>query len=295
MILATAAVAALSSAASADFAYLVDQVGDDVVITGSGSIDLTGLTPDSLAFGPPDLTVIPDAPAIMTGAEDPNALLFIENTMNATAFGDGFLATASPDGVVGPTRSDYVGFAQRIPFFGGGVSVYVPAGFVSGDPLASSSIYTDTTIGELGFFDSGSYTTTLSNGTDLTVTIVPEPASAAVATLAATCLLRRLAELTTSSRFGCRGADKGSDPFAKPRRPRHPRRCSGADPPIRLHRRCPRRHQPPRAPCRFRTHHDVGPQAKCWLGSSSVTRRAMFPFLTRVVATPSAAAARAWW
>lgn len=191
MIFTAAAVAALSSAASADFDYSVEQVGGDVVITGSGSVDLTGLTPGSLVFGPPAPSLVPDSTLIITGVEDPNGLLFIDDDAIPTPFGDGFLSGSNPEGVVSTGQSDYFGFVQRLAFFGGGMSVYVPEGYVSGSPLSTSSLYSDTTIDALGFFDSGFYTTTLTNGTDLTVTIVPEPASAAVATLAAGLLLRR--------------------------------------------------------------------------------------------------------
>jgi hypothetical protein len=191
MIVASVVVAALSSAASADFTYKVEQVGSDVVIDGSGSVDLTGLTLEPPAFSLPSPTVVPNSGIIVTGVEDANGGRYIDAGATSTAFGDSFDGGSAPDGVVSALQSDYFGFTRRSSFFGGGVVVYVPDGYVSGDLISSSLIYSDTTLGELGFFDSGSYTSTLSNGTELTVSIVPEPASAAVASLAATLLLRR--------------------------------------------------------------------------------------------------------
>ncbi len=178
---------ALATPAFADFTYEVEQVGADVVINGSGSVDLTGLTPGTLFFGPPDPTVLPSIALIVTGTLDPDGLLFIDNDAVGTPFGDagGF---PEPDVNTQPNQDDYFGIAQRIF---GGLSVYVPSGYTSGSSLATSDVYSDTTLAELGFFDSGSYTTTLTNGTDITVSIVPEPASAALAVPAALVLLRR--------------------------------------------------------------------------------------------------------
>ncbi len=191
MVLAGVVATALSSAASADFEFMVDQVGSDVVITGSGSVDLTGLTLEPPTFGPPNQTVVPSSTIIITGLDDANAGRFVDSGGLTNAFGDGFLGGATPDGGVSPGQSDYFGFAQRSSFFGGGLVVYVPDGYVSGSPISSSSIYSDTTLDELGFFDAGSYTSTLSNGTELTVSIVPEPTAAGLLLGAAGSLLIR--------------------------------------------------------------------------------------------------------
>jgi hypothetical protein len=169
---AALALAQFASPAQAAYVVSLQQVGTNVVGTGSGSLDTT------------DLLSKPDSSVTAPFINPQNADLYL---------GSG---TAVPYGVVsGPTS-----FGSGSPNFSGSgsgnvagifaasVSVLAPANYVSGTPLGTSTItFNSTSLAALGVID-GTYTWTWGTGAhadSLTLQIgpvatTPEPASLAL-------------------------------------------------------------------------------------------------------------------
>lgn len=121
----------------AQAAYIVTlaQVGSNVVATGSGTIDLAALTlvRGSVPFPP---TILPAGGIILTGGA-PASFDVYQSVTGPTSFGSGIEANA------GSSSGDDVGI-YRNEF------VLVPAGYVSGDTLASSATWDGKTFASLG-------------------------------------------------------------------------------------------------------------------------------------------------
>ena len=145
----------------AGYTVTLQQVGSNVVATGSGPIDLTGLSlagseEDSAAIGPL-IAYILTGPAgvisddIYLGASGP------------TGFGSGSFTFADSG------SGDIVG----IQF---GEDIAVPHGYISGTPLSDSSTYDNQTLASLGVTP-GTYEWTWGTGQNQNFTLiaVPEP------------------------------------------------------------------------------------------------------------------------
>lgn len=141
------------------------QVGPNVVATGSGTIDLAALTfvSGSVLF---PTSILPRGGVILTGGA-PASFDVYQSVTGPTSFGSGIEANA------GSSSGDDVGI-YRNEF------VFVPAGYVSGDTLASSATWDGETFASLGATP-GSYVWNWGSGPtadSLTLDIgVPEPAS----------------------------------------------------------------------------------------------------------------------
>lgn len=154
------------------------QQGNNVVATGSGAFDLTGLTPEG-AFGPVQGAVWPVVGYIYTGGILTNLDAYT-GFSGPTGFGSGsgiIGATAvSGDGVAIFASSDYYGFPL----------IFVPEGYVSGTALMSGATWDDASFASLGVTQ-GTYTWAWGNGADQSLTLttmadtttpgVPEPAA----------------------------------------------------------------------------------------------------------------------
>jgi hypothetical protein len=160
--------------AHAEFIVTIEQVGSNVVVNGSGSIDLTDLTPGPT--GGIMSGIVPDLGAISIGS--PNAVnsQTYYGTSEPQIFGSGGDTIPSSSG-----GGDNVSFYER--------SLTVPAGYVSGTALSDSSTYDSATFASLGLTD-GNYTITWGSGADadgllleIDPAMVPEPASAALLAL----------------------------------------------------------------------------------------------------------------
>ncbi|MCA9470063.1 MAG: VPLPA-CTERM sorting domain-containing protein [Nitrospira sp.] len=156
------ALPSLGNAASIDIVAL--ESGGDVVITASGSIDLTGLP----VFGGAIITgglVNPVGGSIFLGIAGISDIY--SGGAATTTYGSGPLTESDGDTGLGGTLGTALG------------RLYVPAGYVSLDPLNKSSTYDNTTFAALGM-DVGSYLWTFSNGETLSLQIgqVPIPAAA---------------------------------------------------------------------------------------------------------------------
>jgi hypothetical protein len=167
-VLATLAIAIVCGVfappAQAGYIVSLQQVGPDVVATGSGTINLTGLSLNfsgggSTGFMSPDSAVL----FIGTGASD----TYVGSFSNPASFGPGISDTpdSSSGGVVGIGGS-----------FG---ELDVPQGYVSGTPLSlSSSTFNVQTFSSLGVTP-GTYEWTWGTGANQNFTLyagVPVPA-----------------------------------------------------------------------------------------------------------------------
>jgi hypothetical protein len=170
--LATAAILALGAfaAPSAQAGYVVtlEEVGSNVVATGSGPIDLTGLTflssGNSQAFIVPARALTITGPTILTGED---AYAPISRPAN---FGSGFQTFASTG------SGDVVGILTI------SAALIVPQGYVSDGPLFDTSTYDNQTFASLGVTP-GVYESTWGAGANQNFTLVigaspvPEPST----------------------------------------------------------------------------------------------------------------------
>ena len=124
--------------ARANYIVTLQQVGSNVVATGSGAIDLTGLTLQGT--GPADPLINPFIGRIFTGAsasiDGYSSLAFSGPLGFGQVFGSGALASSGSGDLVG--------------IFGSAQIVAVPAGYVSGTLLSDSSTYNGATFSSLG-------------------------------------------------------------------------------------------------------------------------------------------------
>jgi hypothetical protein len=167
-LLALAASLAIS-ASSARAAYIVtfSQSGTDVVASGSGTIDLGGLS--FVTSGPTMPEVAPTFATEATGAA--GDVDEYSGASGPLSFGTGVFTSATTG------TGDLVGIQQLIGESG---FVVVPTGYVSGALLSDTATYTDQSFATLGLTP-GSYLYTFGTGADadtFTVNVaVPEPAS----------------------------------------------------------------------------------------------------------------------
>lgn len=173
LVIGTAVLGSGLSAPPAQAAYIVTlaQEGSNVVATGSGTIDLAGLT-----------LVYP------TGVSD-RALVFATAAFISTGPAS-FTPIASYTGFIGPTNFGMgpltlanSGSGDIVRISGAVNELDVPQSYVSGNSLADTSTYDNQTFSSLGVTP-GTYVYTFGSGANadsFTVQIgVPEPASLAL-------------------------------------------------------------------------------------------------------------------
>lgn len=151
--------------ANSVFLVTLTQVGPNVVATGSGTIDLTGLTSFGSAFASPELY---PAHGIM-GTGPSGTTDIYTGSSGPASFGPGSAAFPSS------TSRDPV-FLEDF-----GLGIDVPQGYVSGTSLSSSATFDNATLAGLGVTP-GTYTWTWDSGANSFVlhvvgTVVPEPDS----------------------------------------------------------------------------------------------------------------------
>jgi hypothetical protein len=170
---------AVCGRAEAAIVVNIEQVGANVVTTGSGSIDLSVLTEvgdggtQPLLWGQSGWVFVGPVGGgfIYTGLTGPSS------------FGTGGLIGTTPPG---DGTGDGFGFeASNTGEFVHPV-LYLPFGYVSGSTLSGSAIYDNTTIAGLGLTPGTYIYTATGVGNTLTVNIgsVPEPSSITMATTA---------------------------------------------------------------------------------------------------------------
>jgi hypothetical protein len=145
------------------------QVGSNVVATGSGPIDLTGLSfRTNIAAR---LVLIPSAAFVFTGRQASDAEY--DGITGPTNFGSGGATLADSGG------GDFVGVDGFGPV--GIPAIFVPVGYASDSPLSDSATYTGQTFMSLGATP-GTYKWTWGTGANQNFTLVigaavPEPST----------------------------------------------------------------------------------------------------------------------
>jgi hypothetical protein len=157
--------------AQAGYIVTLKQVGSDVVATGSGAIDLTGLSFFNTSMG--GLASIgPSSAQIITGPTSGTVDSYLGMISGPTSFGSGgFIFASSGSG-------DAVGMSGV-----GGVQdfIIVPQAYLSGNALSDSSTYNNATFASLGITP-GTYEWTWGTGANQNftlkvVTTVPDSGS----------------------------------------------------------------------------------------------------------------------
>jgi hypothetical protein len=151
--------------AQAGYVVTLTQEGGDVVATGSGPIDLTGLS--FVTSGSATSGMLPLGGEITTGG--PAGADLFSGFTGPGSFGSGGVTVASSRG------GDLVGIV------GLGGNIFVPAGYVSGSPLSDTATYAGQTFASLGATP-GKYEWTWGSGANQNFTLdigvpVPEPSA----------------------------------------------------------------------------------------------------------------------
>ena len=145
--------------AQAGYIVTLEQVGPNVVATGSGAIDLTGLFPfEELVLSP---QIIPAAGVILTGPTTALPTSLYSGFSTLPNFGPGGFAAASSG------SGDLVGVIFS--------TLTVPQGYVSGNALSDSSTYDNATFFSLGVTP-GTYEWTWGTGANQNFTLQIGPA-----------------------------------------------------------------------------------------------------------------------
>jgi hypothetical protein len=137
----------ITQSARANFIATIDQVGPNVVVTGSGTIDLTGLS--FLFGGTATPSISPNTGSLSVG---PSASVDAYSAISGPAsFGTGGFTFANGG------SGDVVGLQ--------GLLLLVPQGYFSGNPLSGTATYDNATFASLGITP-GTYTWTWGTGVD---------------------------------------------------------------------------------------------------------------------------------
>ncbi len=153
--------------AEAGYTVTLQQVGPDVVATGSGPLDLTGLAKSNSSTTGPELhpsTGVYFGAAILTGPTTTTDL-YVVNLGGPTSFGSGRLTEASSG------SGDMVGIFKGL-LVGG---LFVPTGYVSGTALSGMAIYRGMTFCTLGVTP-GTYVWAWGGGANQNFTLQIPPA-----------------------------------------------------------------------------------------------------------------------
>jgi hypothetical protein len=164
--------------AEAGYTVTLRQVGPDVVATGSGAINLTGLTFDTSAFVNSEMR--PSPATILTGPTTSSSVDLYTEPGGPTSFGSSGFFTLASSG-----SGDMVGIATGEELHP--VSLIVPTGYVSGTFLSDSATYSGKTFATLGVTP-GTYVWTWGTGANqnFTLEIPPTPGPPVVSTSPAT-------------------------------------------------------------------------------------------------------------
>ena len=160
----------------------IDQVGGDVVMSGSGTANTAGL---GTAGGPGNIQTMIDAPygEAFTGGDMPTSAEYYTGISGPGDFGEGIGSIIYADSASGDFMGVY-GLIGRL---------YLPADYVSQSQLSGTATFEDNTVAGMGLTE-GQYVWTWGSGDNadsLTLNITPEPATMAMLALGATALLRR--------------------------------------------------------------------------------------------------------
>ncbi len=178
--LVTCAVLILPASARAAFILTITESGNDVLVTGSGTIDLTELT--YLGNGDQVSIMTPSEGVVYNGSGGFEVYGWISS--DPFSFGPGSLSFASI------SSGSSAGISRASAW------ILVPEEYVSGDFISNSATYSNQTLASLGL-TAGSYTSTWGSdetADSMTVNIVavPEPATAGMMAAGVGLLLLRM-------------------------------------------------------------------------------------------------------
>jgi len=163
-------------AGAADLNFTIQQVGSNVVMTGSGSVNTAGLTNSGNANRAG--SVNPSFSAFTVGSPtDVSEIYWSGLTGNKPSIGQGPFTLASTG----------TGDTFCLSTYSGG-GLYLPLNYVSGAALAGQSTFSGTTLSALGL-TIGNYTWTWGSGANagsavMTISNVPEPSTYALGAIA---------------------------------------------------------------------------------------------------------------
>ena len=178
----------------ADIVITVAETPTGVSIEGDGTLDLGGL---SIAFeGDQSAGINPSLPVVSTGGTNT-----FSNAIDSYGLTTGSIPSNIGPGSIGFFPTNVSGDVFGFGLFGGNEEIFVPDGYVSGDPLAGTSFYASESFASIGLTP-GSYGFTIPSGDSVTVNInaIPEPTTAAMLGLSGFVLIsrrrRRISEAT---------------------------------------------------------------------------------------------------
>ena len=165
-----------------------------VSIDGDGTLDLEGL---SIVFEGDQTTGInPSLPVVSLGGTNT-----FFNAIDSYGLTTGSIPSNIGPGSIPFAPTNVSGDVFGFGLFGGSEEIFVPDGYVSGDPLAGTSFYASESFASIGLTP-GSYGFTIPSGDSVTVNInaIPEPTTAAMLGLSSLVLIsrrrRRISEVT---------------------------------------------------------------------------------------------------
>jgi MYXO-CTERM domain-containing protein len=174
------------STARAALVFNFAQVGNDVIATGSGSANLSGLT-FRLSLGGSQINVDAGSGNFRGGATGVSYLVYETVTIPPTGYGFnsvGFGPGTGTNNIPSSSSGDYFGLTA----FNG--RLFLPDAYVSETPLSNTTTWNNRTLANLGLAPAGSsFTYSWGSGLNadsLTINIIPEPSSAVAATVALT-------------------------------------------------------------------------------------------------------------
>src|SRR5438067_4021734 len=154
--------------AQAGYAVTLQQVGPDVVATGSGAIDLTGLSYFSDEYDVAEIW--PSVAVIITGPTIRGLDSYYVDFHGPMSFGSG------PNTVANSGSGDRVGIHRSLF-----VALVVPVGYVSGTALSDTNTWYNATFNSLGVTP-GTYEWTWGNGANQDFTLHIPPITTATPT-----------------------------------------------------------------------------------------------------------------
>ena len=152
--------------AQAGYTVTLQQVGPNVVVTGSGAIDLTGLSASSGGSPFVSAQISPGNAVIVTGATSFNVNTYFGVTGPEKVFGISYNTYASS------ASGDMVGIYYHAQV---GTGLIIPTGYVSGTALSDTATYSGTTLATLGVTP-GTYVWTWGIGANQKFTLKIPPA-----------------------------------------------------------------------------------------------------------------------
>lgn len=177
-LLTTLALVTGVGAAQATYTVNIVQSGANVVMTGSGTIDTTGMT----------LVVTNVGCASGNGILGSSLLCIGSGTPGLSGIGLTTILTGLTSGASTPADT-----STGSPVFAAGASLYLPTGYTSLSPISNSSTFNGKTLASLGLTLGTTNTITLTSGDTIVVTTVPAQSTSvptlseyAMAVLAAT-------------------------------------------------------------------------------------------------------------